>query len=113
MNTRDRLRKREVLQEYDNPEDNLYSWSLNVTDRVQDVLGGDIVEEAIWNYHSPLTEKEAVDSVIPLLDYLDQCIKERHGLSLHGSLLVSCANGRLIKFGYSKLEGICITLIEE
>ena len=36
----DRLRKGELVQEYDVPENNLYSWSLDVTDRVQEIFDG-------------------------------------------------------------------------
>ena len=60
---RDRLRKGELVQEYDIPENNLYSWSLDVTDRIQEIFGGGIVEEAIWNCLPYHTEKEAADSV--------------------------------------------------
>ena len=108
---RDRLRKGELVQEYDIPENNLYSWSLDVTDRIQEIFGGGIVEEAIWNCLPYHTEKEAADSVDTLLNKMDKRIKEKKSISLRGSLFISFSNGRVIEFECS--EWGYATLIEE
>ena len=107
----DRLRKGELVQEYDVPENNLYSWSLDVTDRVQEIFGGGIVEEARWNCLPYHTEKEAVDSVDILLNKMDKRIKEKKSISLRGPLFINFSNGRVIKFECS--EWGYATLIEE
>lgn len=89
----------------------MYSWSLDVTDRVQEIFGGGIVEEARWNCLPYHTEKEAVDSVDILLNKMDKRIKEKKSISLRGPLFINFSDGRVIKFECS--EWGYATLIEE